>query len=75
MASTIGEAKSPYKRTQVASKVKFDLDDSQPIDDIDESLEEISEVSSLDSTMNGSTLHVKTSSSSSNKRYLRYQCL
>ena len=70
MASTIGEAKSPYKRTQVASKVKFDLDDSQPID---ESLEEISEVSSLDSTMNGSTLHAKTSSS--NKRYLRYQCL
>ena len=82
MDSKIGEKKSQQKRVQITSKVKFDLDGSQHIDDTDESLGEISEFlefspipknassSSIDSTGNGSTSHTKASSST-NKRYLR----
>jgi len=83
MASSNEEKKS-YSKTQQKSKVKFDLDGSQHIDDSLDETDEFLEFSSLsnnpssssiDSTTNGAIGYTKILSNNENKsttkRYLR----
>ena len=84
MASTNEDksfSKFQPKRTQPTSKVTFDLDNSQHIDDADESLDEVDEflelsslshnpsLSSIDSASNGTgaSLTIKQTSNYENK--------
>jgi hypothetical protein len=90
MASTNEDKSFPKfqpKRTQPTSKVKFDLDNSQHIDDADESLDEVDEFlefsslshnpssSSIDSASNGTLLPTRQTlnydNKSTAKRYTR----
>jgi hypothetical protein len=83
MASTNEDKKSfskcQHKQTQATSKVNFDLDGSQHIDDPDELLDEVDEFlelsllshnpssSSIDSTNNGTVLHTRIPANYENK--------
>jgi hypothetical protein len=76
-------AKLLQKRKQLTSKVKFDLDGSQHIDDANESLDEVDEFlefsslsnnpssSSVDSTINSPKTSSNNENKSTAKRYLR----